>query len=117
MGADDWEKLKAEIAARKAVWRLTCRRVGSWRRANGDDFTARMFDAINGMLLDMLAAIARKDYEDHQRERQAQGIEKAKSAQKYPRPRRGRQAQRGHREDVGGQANLVRRYRTATVSQ
>jgi DNA invertase Pin-like site-specific DNA recombinase len=34
-----------------------------------DDFTARMFDAINGM---MLAAIARKDYEDCRR-RQMQG--------------------------------------------
>lgn len=41
-------------------------------------FTGRMFDAINGMLLDMLAAIARKDYDDRRR-RQAQGIAKAKA--------------------------------------
>jgi DNA invertase Pin-like site-specific DNA recombinase len=34
---------------------------------NGDEFTARMFDAINGMLLDMLAAVARKDYDDRRR--------------------------------------------------
>jgi hypothetical protein len=27
---------------------------------NGDEFTARMFHAINGMLLDMLAAVARE---------------------------------------------------------
>jgi len=32
-----------------------------------DDFTARMFDAINSMMLDMLAAVARKDYEDRRR--------------------------------------------------
>jgi hypothetical protein len=44
---------------------------------NGDEFTARMFDAINGMLLDMLAAAARKDYEDRRR-RQAQGTARAK---------------------------------------
>jgi DNA invertase Pin-like site-specific DNA recombinase len=37
-----------------------------------------MFSAINAMLLDMLAAVARKDYEDRRR-RQAQGIEKAKA--------------------------------------
>ncbi|BCH12068.1 hypothetical protein MesoLj131c_63260 [Mesorhizobium sp. 131-3-5] len=37
-----------------------------------------MFDAINGMLLDMLAAIARKDYDDRRR-RQALGIAKAKA--------------------------------------
>ena len=35
-----------------------------------------MFDAINGMMLDMLAAIARKDYEDRRR-RQSDGIAKA----------------------------------------
>jgi DNA invertase Pin-like site-specific DNA recombinase len=56
----------------------------SWMMAtgNGDDFTARMFDAINGMLLDMLAAIGRKDYEDRRR-RQAQGISKAKSEGRF----------------------------------
>ena len=36
-----------------------------------------MLDAVNGMMLDMLAAIARKDYEDRRR-RQAQGIQTAK---------------------------------------
>ncbi len=35
-----------------------------------------MFGAINGMMLDMLAAIARKDYENR-RKRQPQGIAKA----------------------------------------
>src|SRR5215510_5686238 len=52
------------------------------RLSDGDDFTARMFDAINGMLLDMLAAVARKDYDDRRR-RQAQGIAKAKAAGEY----------------------------------
>jgi DNA invertase Pin-like site-specific DNA recombinase len=43
-----------------------------------DDFTSRMFEAINGMLLDMLAAVARKEYDDR-RWRQAQGQAKAKA--------------------------------------
>lgn len=47
-----------------------------------EDFTARMLDALNRMMLDMLAAIARKDYEQR-RQRQAQGIEKAKANGKY----------------------------------
>jgi len=51
-------------------------------RYEADDFTARMFDAINGMMLDMLAAVARKDYEDRRR-RQAQGQAKAKAAGRY----------------------------------
>ncbi|MCY1376557.1 hypothetical protein D9M69_640570 [compost metagenome] len=41
-----------------------------------------MLEALNGMMLDMLAAIARKDYEDRRR-RAAQGIERAKSEGKY----------------------------------
>jgi DNA invertase Pin-like site-specific DNA recombinase len=47
-------------------------------KANSDDFTARMFDAINGMMLDMLSAVARKDFEDRRR-RQAQGQARAQA--------------------------------------
>jgi len=47
-----------------------------------DAFTGRMLGAINSMLLDMLAAVARKDYEDRRR-RQAEGIAKAKGAGKF----------------------------------
>jgi DNA invertase Pin-like site-specific DNA recombinase len=50
--------------------------------ASADEFTSRMFEAINGMLLDMLAAVARKDYDDHRR-RQAQGQAKAKAEGRY----------------------------------
>ncbi|AOF17108.1 serine recombinase (plasmid) [Yersinia enterocolitica] len=52
-----------------------------------DQFTKNMLNAINGMMLDMLAAIARKDYEDRRR-RQEEGITKAKAAGKF----KGRQA-------------------------
>ena len=47
-----------------------------------DEFTARMLDAVNRMMLDMVAAIARKDYEQR-RQRQAQGIAKAKKRGAY----------------------------------
>ncbi|CCV02957.1 hypothetical protein MESS2_10053 [Mesorhizobium metallidurans STM 2683] len=55
----------------------------SWSMASSgtDEFTARMQEAINGMMLDMIAAIARKDYDD--RRRQAQGIQKAKQEGRY----------------------------------
>lgn len=52
-----------------------------------DEFTGSMIKAINSMMMDMLAAIARKDYQDRRR-RQAEGINKAKEEGKY----RGRQA-------------------------
>lgn len=47
-----------------------------------DDFTMRILSAINDMMLDVLAAVARKDYEDRRR-RQNQGIQKAKIAGAY----------------------------------
>ena len=47
-----------------------------------DEFTERMFAAVNSMMLDVLAAVARKDYEDRRR-RQAQGQVKAKAAGLY----------------------------------
>ena len=56
-------------------------------RTNLDETTQALLDAVNRMLLDMLAAVARKDYTDRRR-RQAQGIEKAKTAGLY----RGRRA-------------------------
>jgi DNA invertase Pin-like site-specific DNA recombinase len=81
--ASDWEALKAQLQA-KRIRVVALDLPTSWvmTTGNGDEFTARMFDAINGMLLDMLAAVARKDYEDRRR-RQKQGQEKAKAAGIY----------------------------------
>ena len=81
--AGDWERLKAEIAQRH-VRVVALDLPTSWimAEAKPDDFQSRMFDAVNGMMLDMLAAVARKDYEDRRR-RQAQGIVAAKAAGAY----------------------------------
>lgn len=84
MQADDWEKLKAAIdgkGLRIVTLDLPTSHQGM-RDTTGDEFTARMLGAINNMMLDMMAAIARKDYEQR-RTRQAQGIEKAKVLGKY----------------------------------
>lgn len=78
----DWLKLRAEIDA-KQVRIVALDLPTSWTFTKTDDeFTGRMFTAINSMMLDMLAAIARKDYEDRRR-RQIQGIEKAKARNAY----------------------------------
>lgn len=82
--ADDWAKLKAAIDAkglRIVALDLPTSHQGM-RDTKGDEFTDRMLAAINSMLVEMMAAIARKDYEQR-RERQAQGIQKAKAAGKY----------------------------------
>lgn len=80
----DWKRLKAAIDSkglRIVALDLPTSHQGM-RASDGDEFTARMLGAINSMLVEMMAAIARKDYEQR-RERQAQGIEKAKAQGKY----------------------------------
>ena len=80
--AADWQKLRTELDARQ-VRVVAMDLPTSWMlAAPADDFTGRMFSAINGMMLDVLAAVARKDYEDRRR-RQAQGQAKAKAEGRY----------------------------------
>lgn len=82
--SDDWQRLKAAIDSkglRIVALDLPTSHQGMAETA-GDEFTGRMLGAINSMLVEMMAAIARKDYEQR-RERQAQGITKAKAEGKY----------------------------------
>jgi DNA invertase Pin-like site-specific DNA recombinase len=98
---DDWQKLRAELNA-KQIRVVALDLPTSWQMAGeGDEFTNRMFAAINAMLLDMLAAVARKDYEDRRR-RQAQGIAKAKAEGAY----------RGRPEDTGRNAGIAAMLRS-----
>ncbi len=82
--AEDWQKLKTAIDSkglRIVALDLPTSHQGI-ADTKGDEFTGRMLAAINSMLVDMMAAIARKDYEQR-RERQAQGIKKAKDEGRY----------------------------------
>lgn len=96
LSAVDWERLKAEIAARQ-VRIVALDLPTSWGLATADReaIQGRIFEAINAMMLDVLAAVARKDYEDRRR-RQAQGIEKAKVAGAY----KGRQEDKERNDDI-----------------
>jgi len=81
---EDWQKLKSAIDSkglRIVALDLPTSHQGM-QDTKDDEFTGRMLGAINSMLVEMMAAIARKDYEQR-RERQAQGIEKAKADGKY----------------------------------
>lgn len=98
LNAEDWERLKTEIKSRRVkVVALDLPTSWGMATASSDDIQSRMLDAINGMMLDMLAAIARKDYEDRRR-RQSQGIAKAKEAGAY----------RGRPEDTDRNAAILR---------
>ena len=78
----DWERLKMLIKG-KELRVVALDLPTSWAMLTSSaGFQERMLAAINDMMLDMLAAIARKDYEDRRR-RQAEGIAKAKLAGRY----------------------------------
>lgn len=88
----EWELLRSEIKTKGvrvvAVDLPTSHQAMSPKApGQGQDLTDWMLSAINEMLLDMAAAIARKDY-DQRRQRQSQGIQKAKDKGLYKgRPR------------------------------
>lgn len=95
--AEDWERLKAELTARRVrVVALDLPTSHMMATANPDDFTVRVFEAVNGMMLDVLAAVARKDYDDRRR-RQAQGQAKAKAEGRY----------KGRQEDVERNSSIA----------
>lgn len=78
----DWMRLRAEIHA-KQVRIVALDLPTSWSlAAPEDEFTSRMFSAVNNMMLDVLAAVARKDYEDRRR-RQVEGTARAKATGLY----------------------------------
>lgn len=95
----DWQALKAAIDSkglRIGALDLPTSHQGMSETV-GDEFTDRMLAAINGMMIEMMAAIiTRKDYEQR-RERQAQGIQRAKASGAY----KGRPADKGLHQRVG----------------
>lgn len=95
--AGDWQKLRTELDGRQ-IRVVALDLPTSWQlvAASPDEFTGRMLAAMNAMMLDMLAAVARKDYEDRRR-RQAQGQTRAKAAGVY----------KGRPEDVARNAGIA----------
>lgn len=81
---DGWKMLK-ELISSKSISIISLDLPTSYvalENHRGDEFTAAMLRAINSMMLDMLAAIARKDYQDRRR-RQSEGIVKAVEGGKF----------------------------------
>jgi DNA invertase Pin-like site-specific DNA recombinase len=91
----DWNKLKTIIKSNKIKIVSLDLPTSHQFIENSDEFTNRMLTAINDLMLDMLAAVARKDYQDRKR-RQLEGIEKAKKQGLY----------RGRRENTKLHKNI-----------
>lgn len=92
----DWDNLRNEIRTRQVLV-VALDLPTSWMMLTGDrdDIQGRIFDAINNMMLDVLAANARKDYDDRRR-RQKQGIDAAKAKGAY----RGRPEDKGRNDAI-----------------
>jgi DNA invertase Pin-like site-specific DNA recombinase len=80
---DDWQRLWREIDGREVLivsldLPSSCMMIS----INRDEIQGRIFRAVNTTMLDVMAAVARKDYEDRRR-RQRRGIESAKQAGLY----------------------------------
>ena len=103
LSVEDWETLKDAIKAKGVrVVALDlptshgAMRTMPPRQAGQEaDATELILQAVNAMLLDMLAVMARKDYTDRRR-RQSEGIAKAKTQGLY----RGRQVDESRHENI-----------------
>lgn len=83
LNAEDWEKLKSIISSKGIrIVALDLPTSHQFMTEDKDGFTQRILEAVNAMLLDMLAAVARKDYEDRRR-RQKEGIERGRKKGRY----------------------------------
>ena len=80
----DWDTLKQMLAKKRlaVVSKELPTSYMAFQAVSSTEFMTSILQAINSMMLDMLAAIARKDYEDR-RSRQIQGIERARAQGKY----------------------------------
>lgn len=92
----DWETLKRKLSA-KRLSIVSPELPTSWLALNkeGEGFMDSVLQAVNAMMLDMLAAVARKDYDDRRR-RQAEGISRARLDGKY----KGRQPNTKRRQHI-----------------
>ncbi|OWQ44255.1 resolvase [Roseateles noduli] len=97
LNAEDWEVLKLKLFE-KRIRVVALDLPTSWLAlapSGADEATQGLLDAVNRMLLDLLAVVARKDYTDRRR-RQTQGIERAKANGLY----KGRQIDAKRHEQI-----------------
>ncbi|WP_186080036.1 recombinase family protein [Burkholderia gladioli] len=83
LNEQDWERLRGELTSRSIrVVALDLPTSHQFADSATDETQRRIQESIHKMLLDVLAAFARKDYMDRKRRTQ-QGIERAKMEGKY----------------------------------
>lgn len=96
LNAEDWTTLRRQIEQKGlSIVALDMPTSWSFLKGDPDDFNYRINMALNSMMLETLAAVARKDYLDR-KTRQREGIERARAQGRY----RGKQANKEKHEQV-----------------
>lgn len=107
LGEADWNKLRGLLKSKgiRVVALDLPTSYGGLKSTDGvESFEGRMLSAVNEMMLDMLAAVARKDLDDRKR-RAAEGVKRRRDADAdKPADQKGYQ---GRRVDVDMHANIV----------
>lgn len=104
----DWELLKSTISNKGIrIVAFDLPTSHQFMQVGDDEFIQRMLSAVNAMLLDMLAAVARKDYKDRRR-RQSEGIAKAQSDGRY----KGRQVNQKLHDNIAALLEAGKSYIT-----
>lgn len=105
---EDWMILK-QLLGTKKIAIVSPELPTSWMaldvQTDKSGFTDSILQAINHMLLDMLAAVARKDFDDRRR-RQSEGIRKARQEGRY----KGKQPDMKRRQHVAALLNAGQSY-------
>lgn len=86
LNGEDWKHLKSQITRKGIIIvALDLPTSHQFIQSNSCEITQRMLSAINGMMLDMLAPVAQKDYEDRRcRQQEDRSSEEGREVQRTP---------------------------------
>ncbi|QFH49017.1 recombinase family protein [Leclercia adecarboxylata] len=114
---EEWAELKANLNSKELVI-VSMDLPTSWQMVeiSGNDLTSGILRAVNAMLIDILATMARQDYETR-RKRQAQGIAKAKLAGLYTGKQKDWEARETVREMLAQNVKPVHIMKAADISR
>ena len=114
---EEWAELKATLNSKKLVI-ISMDLPTSWQMVemSGNDLTSGILRAVNSMLIDILATMARQDYETR-RKRQAQGIERAKAEGMYTGKEKNMQAREVVREMLAQNVKPAHIMKAAAISR
>ena len=114
---EEWAELKATLNSKGLVI-VSMDLPTSWQMVemSGNDLTSGILRAVNAMLIDILATMARQDYETR-RKRQAQGIERAKLAGLYTGKEKDMEARETVREMLAQNVKPAHIMKAADISR